>query len=311
MGDGSGDSDNLDLIARPGREEACIQALLHDLQSRSELWDVCEFHTLPPDSPAARELIRALKRLGWALFTDSTPGYVVALPETWEAYLQQISPSMQRHLRKDVRRLERNHQTRYHQCAEESEIDARLEDLFRLHQTRWKQLGESGAFASEARRRFYAEISRLFLARGWLEFWWMDVDGPTAAAEFQFRYRDTVYDLQGGFDPTFWGSSVGYALRAHVLGQCIRTGVRGYDFLGGTQPYKARWGGQLRNYVNLQFARPRSYGGIYLRAIHGAARGKEWMRSHLPRRVGDILRRLRPGSVRKPDAGPEEDRAVD
>ena len=34
----------------------------------------------------------------------------------------------------------------------------------------------------------------------------------------------------------------------------IRSGAKRYDFLGGDDPYKAKFGAQQKNYLNLTFA---------------------------------------------------------
>src|ERR1700684_35013 len=49
VGDGSEDSDNLDLSIRAGYENSCTQALLSWLGSNAD-WDICELNTLPLDS---------------------------------------------------------------------------------------------------------------------------------------------------------------------------------------------------------------------------------------------------------------------
>jgi CelD/BcsL family acetyltransferase involved in cellulose biosynthesis len=282
MGDGSGDSDNLDLPVRPGSEETCMAALLDYLQAQRGLWDVCEFNTMPPDSPAGQALFKDLKQRKWTRYDDATPGFVMVLPESWEAFVAQLSSNMKEQLRK-VRRIERQHQVRYYRCAEASQIDAHLEVLFRLHAARWNGLGQAGAFILPERRRFYADLSRQLLARGWLEFWSMDMDGKTVAAQFHLRFRGTIYDLQGGFDPDYASFNTGRVLRANVLREAIGSGLRRYDFLGGAQEHKRRWGGQARSYTNIRFARRGSLGGLYLRTSRNANVVKDRVRCRFPR----------------------------
>src|ERR1041384_4445474 len=52
VGDGSGDSDGLDVIARPGFEGSCAQALLGWLTGHQK-WDVCSLNTLAQNSAVA------------------------------------------------------------------------------------------------------------------------------------------------------------------------------------------------------------------------------------------------------------------
>ena len=74
--------------------------------------------------------------------------------------------------------------------------------------------------------------------------------------------------------------------------QLIEEGVRKYDFLAGEPGYKARWAAQAGHYVNYHFARPFSLGSAYLRGVHHAKQGKEWLRAQLPKGAWDLLHKI-------------------
>jgi CelD/BcsL family acetyltransferase involved in cellulose biosynthesis len=289
MGDGSGDSDYLDLPVRSGCEEAFARGLLDWLEARAHLWDICELNTLPADSPAGNRLQDHLKRRNWNAFHSQRPRSVVPLPYSWESYQRQLSREDRHNLARYQRRLEGRYHVRFYKCNQEMQLSDGLEALFRLHQERWKARGEPGAFCSEARRRFYGEMSRLLLARERLEFWFLDLDGETVAAQFALRYGNAVFQLQEGFDPKHRSDRVGYLLRGHVLKQLIAEGVRCYDFLAGQSPHKARWGSQVGNYMNVHFARRHTLAALYARGEHDLGEGKELLRAHLPRRAWRML----------------------
>ena len=117
-----------------------------------------------------------------------------------------------------TRRLHRHYAARIFRCEDEAELPAYLANLFDLHQRRWNSQGEPGSFSLGDKRHFYAEMSREFLRRGWLEFWLLEgLDGTIAAAQFAFRYGDTVYQLQEGLDPAHYPDRAGHILRAHIL----------------------------------------------------------------------------------------------
>jgi CelD/BcsL family acetyltransferase involved in cellulose biosynthesis len=165
-----------------------------------------------------------------------------------------------------------------------------LETLFSLHQMRWTGRGEPGAFANADRQDFYLEMATAFLRRGWLEFWLLELDGEIVGAQFCFRYNETVSLLQEGFHPKYAAEKIGYALRAHVLEEMIRSGAKRYDFLGGDDPYKAKFGAQQKNYLNLTFAGPSRLGRAYLELRRRKRQIKTWLKSKLP---AGVLARLR------------------
>jgi CelD/BcsL family acetyltransferase involved in cellulose biosynthesis len=291
VGDGTEDSDNLELIFRSGHEADCSEALLTKLSSE-EGWDVCELNTLNANSNTARTMLFCLKERGWPTKVRKRDCSVVLLPDSWETYLHQVSREHARGIERYTRRLRRHYAVRIFKCGTEAELQLSLEVLFDLHQRRWKSQGQPGSFSGPGRRKFYRDLSLGFLRRGWLEFWLLELDGKPAAAQFAFRYGDTVYQLQEGLDPQHYSDRAGIVLRAHILKQLILQGVRQYDFLGGIDAHKQSWAAQPGYYIDICFAKPRSRGSLYLHLRHGTRMAKEWLRPHMPPPLVQALRQI-------------------
>jgi CelD/BcsL family acetyltransferase involved in cellulose biosynthesis len=289
-GAGSGDSDALDFITAPGYEQRCAQAFASWL-AQERNWSICSLDTFPQKSPVAQHLFQLAQEAGWRTDRTLTPNFVIELPPTWPAYLSQLESSFRPLLTRYPRRLQTRYRVRIFRCERDEDVNAHLPTLFRLHQMRWTGRGETGAFALAARRNFYFRMAAAFLQRGWLEFWLLELDGAIVGAQFCFRYNNTVSLLQEGFDPQFAAEKIGYALRAHVLEECIRSGVRRYDFLGGADAYKARFGAQQANYLNLSFAGPSRIGRAYLALQQRQRQIKSWLKRRLPAGVLQLWRR--------------------
>jgi len=293
VGAGSGDSDALDFITSPGNEEVCADTFVAWLGKQRE-WDVCALETLPQNSLVARRLGTRLHEAGWSVDTTLTPNFVADLPDAWPQYLNALEPSFRPLLTRYPRRLQSRYSVRFDRCERIEDLKVHLETLFSLHQMRWTGRGEPGAFANQDRRDFYFEMAAAFLQRGWLEFWVLELDGGIVGAQFCFRYNDTVSLLQEGFHPKYAAEKIGYALRAHVLEEMIRSGAKRYDFLGGDDPYKAKFGAHQKNYLNLTFAGPSRLGRTYVATQRRKRQIKTWLKSKLP---AGVLARLRPGST--------------
>ncbi len=291
LGDGSGDSDNLDFPVRAGYEDQVARMLLEYLD-KSKFWDCCEFNTLPANSCVGKCLERQVAERRWTLYRYQNAASMVSMGETWESYLANLSAKERGKVAYRKKRLEKKYRVRYYKCENEAQVPGCLKILYDLHQKRWQGVGEPGSFKSAARRQFYSELASLLVERGYLEFWLLDLDEGPVAAQFGFRFGDTVFSLQEGYEPLYSSDSVGYVLRAHVIRQLMAAGVRHYHFLAGVGPSKTRWGTAETHYVNIHFARPFSRGNLYLRLIHGSAARKEWLRVHLPRNVWLALHRL-------------------
>ena len=301
VGDGTHDSDNLDLIFRRGYEDACVAALIDWLSSELD-WDVCELNTLPKTSATLPLLVSGLQKSGWCYLTRETPCSRIMLPASWDAYLSHISKKEKGKIAYRTNRLKRRYSVQISKCTGHVEISESLENLFALHQKRWKMRGEQGTFASSERRSFYYDIGASFLERGWLEFWELRLDDKPVAIQFSFRYHKTVYVLQEGFDPSFSSDSVGYVLRAAVLKNLISEGVDAYDYLGGTDPSKERWGAQAENYINVHFARASSRGSLYLNLRQTIRSSKRWLKTLLSAQALSLLRKMYPALNGGPSA---------
>jgi CelD/BcsL family acetyltransferase involved in cellulose biosynthesis len=293
MGDGSEDSDNMDILAAPGQEDATVGELLRYLQEAAPEWDVAQLNLFPSYSPTVAKLKERLSGMKWALFEYTHPWCVLHLPDSWEGYLKQISRKERDKILYYERRLRRLHKLGFRKCTSSSDLTVCLQALFDLHQMRWELRGEKGSFAWEARRQFYWSLANELISQNQLEFWLMDVDDKPAAAQYGFRYRDTVYLLQEGFDVKYAQLSVQDVLHAYVFRQLIENGIRHYDFLGGVSLRKQRWGAAVANYVHLHFARPSGRGSLFLQGVHKAQSSRTWLREHVPTPVKSWLRRMR------------------
>ena len=295
IGDGSADSDNLDFIVQPGKESAFLRALLDWLDQHGAEWDVLEFNAVPEGSPVAAALQSELSARRWHCWRRETDHYVILLPSTWQSYLEKLSKNMRSSIGSKLRRLEKRHRVCLRRCEALRELAPSLEGLYDMHTSRWRLRDEPGSFLLPERRQFYSQMAREFLNRGWLDFWLLDCDDRTVAAEFGFHYGETYFFLQSGFESDYAPESVGFVLKALVLRELIRRGLRYYDFLGGDDPYKSRWGAARGAYLHLGCARPRSRGAMYLGLARSAEKGKAWLRSSLPETARELLR----GAVRR------------
>jgi CelD/BcsL family acetyltransferase involved in cellulose biosynthesis len=294
VGDGSGDSDDLDFPIRSGYEGVCADKFLSWL--REYKWDLCVLATLDDNSRFRKCLLRSLGSSGWAILETRSPHLIISFPDSWECYLKRLAPEFRPLLGRYPRRLRAKHQVQIYRSTTE-DLEKNLSKLFSLHKQRWNARGTSGAFNNPVRCQFYREMAHNFSSRGWLEFWLMDLDGTTVAAQFCFRFRDTVYLLQEGFDPGYANEKIGYALRAATLEHFIREGVQKYDFLAGADPYKLRFGAEESTYRTIEFAKPSTRGSAYVALHRFGHNARQRARTHLPQPLVQLLRRtLRKGN---------------
>jgi CelD/BcsL family acetyltransferase involved in cellulose biosynthesis len=289
MGDGSNDSDNLDVPVLPGYERAFAESILTYLRRHGREWDICQLNTLPLASPGVSCLIELLRSPSWTFWERLSDTLAVELPDSWDLYSQILLSEDRKNLARYTRRLQTRHSVRIYRCNDASHLPVCLDALFRLHQGRWQNVGQSGTFSSPERREFYSQLSRNLLARGWLELWVLELEGEIAAVQFAFRYRDRVFQLQEGYDHRRSSDRLGFVLRGQVLKQLIEEKVRTYDFLGGEDPHKKRWGARESHYLQLEFSPRFGFGSAWLQFAHNADRIKERLRQTIPGSAWSVL----------------------
>jgi len=288
VGAGSGDSDALDFIAAPGYERQCAEAFITWLK-RNARWDICSLETLPENSLVGKYLVELMQQSGWRVDSTLTPNFVIDLPSTWNEYLSTLESSFRPLLTRYPKRLQTRFKVEIARSTRAEDLPEQLQTLFALHQMRWTGRGEPGAFASAERRDFYSRMAKSFLHRGWLEFWLLTLDGEMVGTQFCFRFNNTISLLQEGFHPKYTAEKIGYALRAHVLEEAIKTGALHYDFLGGADSYKAKFGSRQAHYLNLSFAGPSTFGRAYLSLQEQKRNLKTWLKKNLPQKMLSAL----------------------
>ncbi len=141
-------------------------------------------------------------------------------------------------------------------CSTPAELPRYLDALMELHTARRSLLGDGGTFVSRPEEaKFYREFAPVALDAGWLALYALQDAGTFKAVQLGYLYRGTFYSMQEGFDPGYLPGA-GNMLRFAVLRECIESGIREYDFLGGYTDHKRRWGAELRHGQDLFIGRP-------------------------------------------------------
>jgi CelD/BcsL family acetyltransferase involved in cellulose biosynthesis len=193
-----------------------------------------------------------------------------------------MSSNRRQQVRRAVRKILSKPGVEIRKVTRREELASATESLFRLHGKRWQSVGQDGVFSRNPREReFYEHFLPRALEQGWLAMYSLLDGGEARAVQIGYVYKGVFLQLQEGFDPVY-EPQVGNALRAWVIQDCIRGGVREYDFLGGHSEHKRRWmavertGADLLAYVRRPRNLPSMMGvwptGAYLRPTQAPAK---------------------------------------
>lgn len=260
-----GTSTSLGLIMRPGYEVAGVRELLRWLSEKRSEWDILDLHLMPAESPMTSLLTEELERGGWPRLQKEEPHLIVPLPDQYDKYLSSLSKKMRSELPYEHRRLLKKFKVDLLKIQTEADLPQATDTLFRLNAQRWQARGKGGSFHNTEKRVFCREMAKRFLARGWLDFWFLELNGDPAAIEYGFRYKDTYYPLWVALNTQYKTYEAGSVLRSLIIQALISDGIHFYELMNGAEAYKLRWGAEQRSYKNILCALPYSRGALYLK----------------------------------------------
>ncbi len=235
------------------RKEECVTSLLEHLGKLvQDSGIIVRLWHIPELSGFLGVLRRQYPSFSRSLYLTERPASscpYIDLAATGEEYSRTLRGSSHKTLRKQLRRLEKDHVVAFRVYTGDTDLRLEMEPLFRLHKKRWYQKGVTSKFTRMAEQDFYIDVSRYFWKNGWLNLSFIDVDGKTVSVVWGFDYADTFLEMTSSFDTDYSAYSIGAIHWMRRLEDCIRNGRTKFDFSKGDEPYKFRWADHTVNNV--------------------------------------------------------------
>jgi CelD/BcsL family acetyltransferase involved in cellulose biosynthesis/peptidoglycan/xylan/chitin deacetylase (PgdA/CDA1 family) len=251
IGDGSHDSDYLDMFVAKGCEREAMIAFGEFLKAKSGLWDWIELNGPAQTSPTVKAISEYARETRWRCESNLVPCATLPLARSWEQYLSGLAPRFRTKLRSALAILTNYIHSEPQPCCFPEQIDEWLPVLFDLHGRRWATRGKPGVFGTSVRRRFYSDLSRAAQKEGWLAFYRLNWAERPLAMQYGLVYRNRFHLLQEGYDPDFSDLRPGVALRAWLMCHWIESSLEEYDFLAGASDYKFEWGAREKHSLRM------------------------------------------------------------
>jgi CelD/BcsL family acetyltransferase involved in cellulose biosynthesis len=288
IGDGSFDSDHLDFLIDPSRENV-VMLQFEDWLRRSRDWDVLALREITGGSRLDAAMRDFARKLGLRFRTEESVCAVLDLPASYEEFLQARQSRFRTKARSLTKRIDQGDIAFETQCGPAG-LRKKLRSLFDLHQRRWNAAGQPGVFGPRAKRLFYAHFVPRFARTGWLRLYSLRHGQEYVAHQLCFGVAGTTFLLQEGFDVSDPAASFGQMLRAAVVRQLIESGEKRYDFLGGYSSHKELWGARPGKVNHVLVARKNLRALVYF----NAPAWRECIAAKAKRTLPDqVLKRLR------------------
>ena len=284
-------SDYLDVIARPEHREEATRAFASALLERRAEWDVLDLNDFDERSTTPGFLsaffaehpfdVRPVERF-------LCPNESFAEGETFDQFLKRTK-------RRDnfLRRkkwLQKQDGYRIEITTRPDELTRPLAEFFRLHALRWEEDGGSSGVNGPRVEAFHRDVTQLLAEQGKLRLYTMWVGGKAVASVYGIVDGDTFLYYQSGMDPEWRNKSVGLVLVGATFEDAISLGLRHYDFLRGTEPYKSDWVSKIRKTTGLRVFPTSGTGAWFVRAEDASKAAKGLLKKALPT---DLVQKIR------------------
>jgi CelD/BcsL family acetyltransferase involved in cellulose biosynthesis len=229
-----------DFMVRPGYETSLFDALLRCMDEQG--CDTLELASLTQSSPTLEHLPEIARQRGFSVdIEEEDVTFGIVLPDTWDAYLEALSKKDRHELRRKFRRLEALPDWRWYRLTDAGEVAAKLDKFIELMRLSKPDKDE---FMTPERERFFYAITERMAQAGMLRLFFLEMEGQTVATSLCFDYASSRLLYNSGYDPGFSYYSVGLLLDALCLRDAIEQRLGYFDFMRGSEPYKAHLGGK-------------------------------------------------------------------
>ncbi|HZP63037.1 MAG TPA: GNAT family N-acetyltransferase [Terriglobales bacterium] len=232
---GGGVSDYLDVLVDPELTEPVLRQVQDFLVEQVSGWDILEFTDLSCNSP----LLDAWPNMQSGEPHDACP--VLPLGAAGESLTEFVPAHKLRNLRNARRRLDRAGGGEL-EVANTASINRLLEEMIRLHESRWEQTSQPGVLSDPRVQRFHRRVAPLLLSRGVLRLYALRFKSHYIAALYAFFEANAAYGYLQGYDSRFRELSPGTQILGAVIEDAARLGLSKVDFLRGREEYKYAWG---------------------------------------------------------------------
>jgi CelD/BcsL family acetyltransferase involved in cellulose biosynthesis len=246
----------LDLLHRPGEEDACLSAVFRVLADRSQFrWDVFDLVDVPDGSALLRVAQSGPPDCRVSVVDGISP--IAEIGDGFEAYLRRLSPNGRQQGRRTLRKFHEMGGV-FELARDEAEADVFFEQMVRLHQSRWTRAGKQGCFAAPRFTEFVRTLARRWVPDGRAVLARLSVGGEPLTIVYGFIVRARFEFYQSGIrlDEASPLKNPGIAAHLLLMEHLSSGGIAEYDFLAGDAHYKQRMATGSRGLKRLRLSQP-------------------------------------------------------
>jgi CelD/BcsL family acetyltransferase involved in cellulose biosynthesis len=225
------------MVCRPSYRDEAARVIHAYLLQRAGEWESLLWCGVPAGEQ--------VETLGQPRPYRTVKDYYLRLPESWAELKRGLSRNMKEALRKCYNSLRRDgHAFTFRAISAPEEIDAALDDFFRLHRARAELKGKvphPDRFRPARSRRFFRDFAHHMAQRGQLRIFQLDIGGKVVATRIGFALGKEIYFYYSGYAPEWGRFSVMTTLTVEAIKWALERGFHIVNLSTGSDYAKARW----------------------------------------------------------------------
>lgn len=232
--------DTFDCPVAAGHEPAFFIALVKYLASLGV--GAIDLGPVREDSVLFEHLPAAARGIGMeAVVERAGECFEVALPTTWEGFLDGLTGKQRHEVRRKLRRLGEAGEVELRCICKPEEVKGALPAFFELFR---RNRDDKAAFMDAPMETFFKKLATGLASTGMLRLFFLDLNGETVASTLCFDHQGRRYLYNNGYDDEHGALSVSLLSKIMSLKDAIDAGLDSFDFLKGPEVYKERLGGR-------------------------------------------------------------------
>lgn len=237
-------SPNGELLLDPQCDAAAVARLLADALARAP-WPLVWLDEVQYEAPRWQAMFAALAERGLAV--HCRPGYRVGLVDvgtSWSAFEASWSGNHRRHLRKVLKRMDRDGPSQMHDLSAlpAEQLPAAVHRAFEIEDRSWKGAAGTSVLKTPGMLEFFTRQALQLAVWGQLDLAVLEHAGRDIAFSFGYRAKSTAFYHKVGYDEATAHYSPGQAMLNHRL-RAFHDAQEPLlmDFVGPLQDWTSKW----------------------------------------------------------------------
>jgi len=230
------------------QQDAAYRAIWRHLL-KDPSWDVLQLCQLPAGSRTLQELSKLAAADGCLVGVwPAGESPRVPLGSSWDQYFKTLPAKHRSNLRNRLKRLSRMGEVTLETVTKGGALGPCLEAGLQLESSGWKRETQTAIVSDPEVQQFYSTLAERTAESGWLLLYFLNVGAQRIAFNYCLSYKNRIYCLKVGYDPSYAPYSPFNLLLLRILEGAFQQGVKEYEFLGLTEDWKLQWTNQTDPY---------------------------------------------------------------